>query len=675
MRPYKVDYLMGKENIPEDLFELVGVLVHSGTAESGHYYSYVRERPSAGGKQPWVEFNDEIVTSWDSSTMETCCFGGPDARPVNDTIYDKSYSAYMLFYQRSSTVADQQQILAAENLSSPVKLDVPSDLGCHIAMENELILRKYCLYEPSHTILVSRMLGHARKLNGGRCSESHDTEKFALRAALSHLDQVVSRTKDIPQFSGYLGAISRICQTCAECSRDYLEYYIDCIGALRHLLLRNPDSLVRNEIANSILSALKKVKADAAYAYGLNDDSEPEEQPPRIIHRFVKSLETLFDFFHFNTRAWPEYFGLLMDIANLGREEATILLDNEFLQKMLSIVCTDPALTTDQQYLRMWNNVSKRMTTRPVSYEAVIGLLCRLLQTCDGSLEPISDDWDRALELTDGKPVPLSETEHDLLSQQWTRTNVNVLADKLLRINQNDYATRAIVVWLVEWHRRQKGFADLAIRNTILHGLQRSSPAPRLAPFLSAALIYCELSNERDSISSIINEVAHAAYSAQHLEGKEFVQFFHAITKLSTNKSDTTREEIIQLVVRSAPVWGPALLTSYDAGVREHSENLVHNLIWQQGDDLGIMQDNDGQHPCEREAARQLAVACLEYIEETYLQQRVTAVNANMLNIQVMIEALSASFSDDEDEKESVDFHLRKERRLARTYSAGHANY
>src|SRR3954464_9464578 len=47
MRPYKVEHLMDDDSgAEEDMFELVGVLVHSGTAESGHYYSFIRERPS-----------------------------------------------------------------------------------------------------------------------------------------------------------------------------------------------------------------------------------------------------------------------------------------------------------------------------------------------------------------------------------------------------------------------------------------------------------------------------------------------------------------------------------------------------------------------------------------------------------------------------------------------------
>jgi ubiquitin carboxyl-terminal hydrolase 34 len=49
------------------MYELRGVLVHTGSADAGHYYSYVRERnqnnPNEVGR--WLEFNDKNVTFFD----------------------------------------------------------------------------------------------------------------------------------------------------------------------------------------------------------------------------------------------------------------------------------------------------------------------------------------------------------------------------------------------------------------------------------------------------------------------------------------------------------------------------------------------------------------------------------------------------------------------------------
>jgi len=66
------------EIVQDDCFEykLVGVNVHSGTANAGHYWSYINtnrgidEKENDGGewistdKDPWMEFNDSRVSDW-----------------------------------------------------------------------------------------------------------------------------------------------------------------------------------------------------------------------------------------------------------------------------------------------------------------------------------------------------------------------------------------------------------------------------------------------------------------------------------------------------------------------------------------------------------------------------------------------------------------------------------
>src|SRR5579859_7468652 len=50
------------------VYDLVGVLIHTGTADSGHYYSYIRDpRPQPGvpeAQVQWFEFNDSEVKPW-----------------------------------------------------------------------------------------------------------------------------------------------------------------------------------------------------------------------------------------------------------------------------------------------------------------------------------------------------------------------------------------------------------------------------------------------------------------------------------------------------------------------------------------------------------------------------------------------------------------------------------
>jgi hypothetical protein len=72
------------------LYELAGVVVHSGLASAGHYYSFIRVRDPPGAEGPhhgkWVEFNDTVVkfVSMTDAEMEAQFFGGKYTPDVGD---------------------------------------------------------------------------------------------------------------------------------------------------------------------------------------------------------------------------------------------------------------------------------------------------------------------------------------------------------------------------------------------------------------------------------------------------------------------------------------------------------------------------------------------------------------------------------------------------------------
>jgi hypothetical protein len=92
-------------------YELKGVVVHSGNAGAGHYYSFVRER---GPEGKWFCFDDTSVASWDPAYMDECCFGGPSGH--GDT--NRPNSAFMLVYERSA--AFEPIDICAELLDPPL---------------------------------------------------------------------------------------------------------------------------------------------------------------------------------------------------------------------------------------------------------------------------------------------------------------------------------------------------------------------------------------------------------------------------------------------------------------------------------------------------------------------------------------------------------------------------
>jgi len=91
---------------PADLsdyeYELQGVLVHSGIAQGGHYYSFIRESDS---EEKWFLFDDDDVSHFSPENIPVQCFGGSyqSSYAGSSTMIeeDRSSNALMLFYKKT----------------------------------------------------------------------------------------------------------------------------------------------------------------------------------------------------------------------------------------------------------------------------------------------------------------------------------------------------------------------------------------------------------------------------------------------------------------------------------------------------------------------------------------------------------------------------------------------
>jgi hypothetical protein len=127
----KIDLSQLPEHPPEYYnYKLVGILVHRGVADSGHYYSFIKERSTPPGTEPhWIEFNDETVRPFNLKDLERECFGGKEEVTVVSEItgnkikktISRTRNAYMLIYER-----DHEAVPAAMETDSLIQ---PSPLS------------------------------------------------------------------------------------------------------------------------------------------------------------------------------------------------------------------------------------------------------------------------------------------------------------------------------------------------------------------------------------------------------------------------------------------------------------------------------------------------------------------------------------------------------------------
>ncbi|KAK0630801.1 hypothetical protein B0T17DRAFT_231975 [Bombardia bombarda] len=635
MRPYTIEHLSG-EDTPDDIFELVGVLVHSGTAESGHYYSYIRERPTSGDSQVWVEFNDDVVTSWDPAQMETSCFGGPDYRSQfdnNGVIYDKTYSAYMLFYERSTSVAKNQQLLRQCGYPSPFSVDVSPDLAGHIQLENEALLRRHCLYDPSQIKFVNMAIGQLQLSNEGKCSSSHRLENLAMTAALSHLDQVASRTKDIPDFFALQKRIDAMCEGCAKCSVAVFEYFDKYNEPFRMLVQKNPDADVRQGIVDLMIRVLQHIKAAVPYQYGIRsaDDSEDDDYglQQSTMAGVMRLFRLLWDNFHLSLRSWPEVFDFMLSFVKIGRNEMATFLEQPFLWKLLMVVSADASLELPPQFARMITTVSRRMATRPPSYECIIALIDVLVASMQFyvteddqviGLDTPEQRLDRNEDLEE--PFHYTRQEVKIIHHDWGRGLSNIFVEKLVSINQNQPATYNILVNLM----RQSPLMEEKVFRTLRLSIGGQITQHHNTPYLrAAALFFCRVASHADFVNRLIAHVIDQCMCLQNSEGRSFFEFQRDVFDGPRENTGEDPEDILMAGFDNVPRWAPGLLVYFDPAVSGDVEVFLQEKLFRYGPSPVFEDTEQGRRRAAKitETAKVLGFRCLEYLRDSYVTRNV----------------------------------------------------
>lgn len=133
-------------------FELTGVLLHSGVADSGHYSSIIKNRHT----QQWFKFDDRYVEPYNIENLKADCFGGETfySWGAGSHCFAQTKNAYMLIYERKGYHSVPQEI----TMLSETRLTRLNYIRQKIKYENMDFLRDLLYFDQSYFELLKSFI-------------------------------------------------------------------------------------------------------------------------------------------------------------------------------------------------------------------------------------------------------------------------------------------------------------------------------------------------------------------------------------------------------------------------------------------------------------------------------------------------------------------------------------
>ncbi|XP_052214421.1 probable ubiquitin carboxyl-terminal hydrolase FAF-X [Dreissena polymorpha] len=346
-------------------YKLIGVVVHSGQASGGHYYSYILHRPTDSDAK-WYKFDDGDVSECkmdDDEEMKNQCFGGEYMGEVFDHMLKRMtirrqkrwWNAYILFYERQDDsdeeiISKNVQDLTITHKSSIVRM--PRAIEKCVRKQNIMFMHERTQFSPEYFQFMRKLLTCNQMYIHTNVSQeklSPDVEQLAMIStdlASKFLFTVGFHTK-----KSLRGAATEWYEALTSnfsSSKNVRTWFAQHVlflqpGRFAEYLLECPSSEVRN--------AFGKVVVCLAH-FSLNDGPFPTQalqgavcspDPAATLsdHLLVAVLNLLKKEVSEHGRHLQQYFHLFLMYSNLGVQEKRHLLKLNVPQLFMMVALDD----------------------------------------------------------------------------------------------------------------------------------------------------------------------------------------------------------------------------------------------------------------------------------------------------------------------------------------------
>jgi ubiquitin C-terminal hydrolase len=260
------------------LYDLAGVIVHTGTTEAGHYYSFIRNREKGAPPNGWLQFNDRLVEEFNPAHLSHQCYGGVESQTVYDNygkesvrFFPKQYSGYMLFYERRSPEFNElkrEPLLGADAQDALIPRAIYEDVW----RDNADFLVDKHLFEAGYMRFASRVVADV----------DDDDEQMALavvRVGTRLACEVIGYAKLKRDLHGLVTRLNSIYSRYFEACRWLVETLCsDTCPWLNQFLFACPGAETREEISRMIVHVIATLRPVEHTYYGVLEEASIEEQ-------------------------------------------------------------------------------------------------------------------------------------------------------------------------------------------------------------------------------------------------------------------------------------------------------------------------------------------------------------------------------------------------------------
>ncbi|ELU04220.1 hypothetical protein CAPTEDRAFT_219867 [Capitella teleta] len=438
MAAYMEDSLIHKDRLQEDEneeeaegedqemeYELIGVTVHTGTADGGHYYSFIRDRIH---KQPeisqdkWFLFNDAEVKPFDPAQIASECFGGEMTSKTYDSVtdkfmdfsFEKTNSAYMLFYERieKSRGGTQEEPSCSSSKESSdgrpspthdqqkFEIELSEELAEWIWQDNMQFLQDKNIFEHTYFGFMWQMCGYIPS-SLAKESDSKLVPLMAAKLTASFVLETLIHAKEKPTMLQWIELLTKQFNACPAACQWFLDAMAKEDWWPQQILIKCPNQTVRQMFQRLVIHVINQLRPSHSqwYIYPLIDSSDEEEEEVESIPigskscvtRFIRKMLSIIE--HGprpHCKYLGEFFSFLYEFAKMGENEQVFLLQVKAITIMISFFMAHKnqhgyvEILSDDEEAEGEVIAPQEDKYRPQSLEKMIALIAMLVESSRG---------------------------------------------------------------------------------------------------------------------------------------------------------------------------------------------------------------------------------------------------------------------------------------------------